>query len=628
MKELNYNPYLLEKIQPVGGVRFPDEYIRKGDGYETCVTVYDYPTNARYFWLEKLLSFDDVVTTVDIATENKQKVLKQINKSLSEQMNRVVDMKDNIERIKAATSIGSLRSLVEQITSNDEMMKLVKVRYYISARTKDELDTKVKKVLNDLEGLGYRGAIFLNEQEYEWKSLFLSSSKQLDFPTKRIGKGIPSITLGSGYPFHFTELNDPTGMFLGTTKTGGNVIFDLFTKDNIRKSYNALLVGMMGAGKSTALKKLLNDNAIIGNTIRLIDITGEFKTLVKTLGGRVISLDGSGGIINPLQIFATVIDEDTNEVLDEQSYTIHLSKLKMMYQYFSPEADDGELRIFSECVSKFYSEFGIDKFKSTRYEVNKYPIMEQLLVFIKGQLYEDIDKSIIRKEITELKQQRLENVLLTIEEIVRDYGRLFNGYSTINDFTSEQIVSFEVRNLTQFDKRIFNAQLFNIMTMIWNNALTQGLKEKKAYDEGKKSIDETKKYVLFIDEAHKIINSGNIMGIEYVTSYEREARKYFAGILFATQSIRDVVPENTDGEVLEKIKTLFELTQYKFIMQQDNNAKASLRNIFSGQLSESEIELIPYLGTGDCILSINGGKNINFHIEATKDELKLFKGGA
>lgn len=63
-------------------------------------------------------------------------------------------------------------------------------------------------------------------------------------------------------------------------------------------------------------------------------------------------------------------------------------------------------------------------------------------------------------------------------------------------------------------------------------------------------------------------------------------------------------------------------------MQQDNNAKKSLKTIFDGQITENEIEAIPYMRTGECILSINGGDNIKFNIEASDEELKLFKGGA
>ncbi|RBN36360.1 type IV secretion system protein VirB4, partial [Priestia megaterium] len=85
----------------------------------------------------------------------------------------------------------------------------------------------------------------------------------------------------------------------------GSVIFDLFHKDQQRKSYNAVLMGLMGAGKSTFLKKVTTDNAIKGYKIRGFDIVGEFESLVRELGGKQIALDGSEGQINPLQVFKT-----------------------------------------------------------------------------------------------------------------------------------------------------------------------------------------------------------------------------------------------------------------------------------------------------------------------------------
>lgn len=80
--------------------------------------------------------------------------------------------------------------------------------------------------------------------------------------------------------------------------------------------------------------------------------------------------------------------------------------------------------------------------------------------------------------------------------------------------------------------------------------------------------------------------------------------------------------------MFEKIKTMFDLTQYKFIMQQDSNALDTLSNVFNGQLSDSELSSIPRLEQGNCILSINGLGNISFSIEASSEELELFKGGA
>ena len=624
-----YNPYLLTQIQPQGGIKFDERIIQKGDGFETIINLYDYPTQVDSFWLERLLTIDDdIITTVDIGTANKQEVLKKLEKSLVEQENRFYEDRSKIGQIKAKSTYQSLQGLTENITNNGEIIKIVHIRYFVSAPTRDKLESKVKEIIEKLESLGYRGAIFLNEQEYEWKSLFNGYLEQEKFINRRKGKAIPSETLGAGYPFHYAKLDDPTGMFLGTTFTGGSVLFDLFTKTKDRMSYNAVIVGTMGSGKSTLLKKLVLNNAIQGQTIRVLDIVGEFRSLVQALDGKTISLDGSDGMINPLQILATITDDNTNEVDNERSFMTHLSKVSMMYKFLNPNCESDEQRQFESLVSNFYRYKNIDISKCTEYEVNEYPTMSELLIYIQNELYKDTELKIARDNLTESHRKRLESIILNIESVVRDYGMLFDGHSSIKDINTEQILSFELRNLSSFDERIFNAQIFSILTLLWNNSLVQGSKEMKAFNNGLKSLEDCTKYMILIDEAHRIINSNNIKSVEYLTSFEREARKYFGGLIFATQSIRDVAPANINNEVFEKIKTLFELTQYKFIMKQDNNVLSLLSEIFSGQLSENELSKIPYLKQGNCILSINGFSNIMFNVEVNKEELDLFKGGA
>lgn len=627
-KKIEYNPYLLKLIQPVGGVAFKDRAIVKGDGYEACIRVYEFKTTVGDFWLEPLINYDNVFTTIDVSTENKKEILNRLDKSLNEQLTRQVEAASNVDAINASTEVLKLRTLVEDISERNEVIKNVTIRYYVSAKTLEEVDVKVKNIIESLETKGFKAAVMLNEQEYEWKSLFDSPTNQRYYRNKRVGEPIPSIFLGGGYPFYHTSLMDKTGFPLGVTKTKGQVLFDLFTKDVYRKSFNALVLGVMGSGKSTLLKKLLKNVAIVGNTLRVLDITGEFKTLIQKYGGKVIALDGTDGIINILQVFATVIDENTNEVLEAQSYMNHKSKLSMIYRFISPTSSDKEVKEFEKLISLFYSKWGIKENKATTYKATEYPILENFLEYVKETLYEDIEKGIVRSTLSDTKRDRLESIELNIESMVRDYGLLFNGYTTIENFYDEQIVSFEIKNLAQFDRRVFNAQTFNVMTMLWNNALRQGLKAKKKFDRREVSFEDSLKYLLLIDEAHKFINSDNEMAVDYLISFEREARKYFAGVMFATQSIRDVVPDGTERHILNKIKTLFELTQYKFIMQQDNNAKETLKTIFEGQISESDIKSIPNFKTGECILSINGYKNIKFDIKISDEEELIFEGGA
>lgn len=628
LNKITYNPYLLTKIQPQGGIKFDERIIQKGDGYETIVHLYDYKPQVNAFWLIQLTSMKNVITTIDIGTEKKRSALKKINKSLVEQKNRYREETNEVNMIEAQSTYNNLHNLADNITNSGEVVKLVHIRYYVSSKTRDDLDIKVKDLLEELEGFGYRATICLNEQEYEWQSLFNGYMEQLDFKNKREGKAIPSTSLGGGYFFHFTQLNDPSGVFLGTTKTGGNVLFDLFTKTSKRKSYNAVVFGMMGAGKSTLLKKLVLDNAIQGQTIRVLDIVGEFKDLVRALGGKTVSLDGTDGLINPLQILATIVHEQTYEVNNEQSFTVHLSKVSTMYRFLNPSCTNEEQREFDKILDEFYRYCGIEKHRACEYKREEYPTMSMFLDYIKNTLYSDIKNEVLNEKISIARRERLDSILLNIESIVRDYPSLFDGHSTVEDITNEPIVSFDLRNLTQFDIRIFNAQIFNILTLLWNNALVQGRKEKNLFDKKEKTFEECKKFLILIDEAHRIINSNNPTAIEYLTGFQREARKYFGGLVFATQSIRDVAPANLNSEIFEKIKTMFDLTQYKFIMQQDSNSIDTLSNVFSGQLSDSELLSIPRLDQGDCILSVNGLGNISFNIEASSEELDLFKGGA
>ena len=139
-KKIEYNPYLLKAIQPVGGISFSDRAIIKGDGYESCIRIYEFKTRVENFWLEDLTDLSNVIVTVDISTENQNKILEQIERSISEQYTRIDDAATNIDRIKASAEVEKLQGLVDDITQHEEVIKLVTIRYYVSALTLEELE--------------------------------------------------------------------------------------------------------------------------------------------------------------------------------------------------------------------------------------------------------------------------------------------------------------------------------------------------------------------------------------------------------------------------------------------------------------------------------------------------------
>lgn len=627
----NYNPAFLAAIQPQGGVIFKDKYIQKGDGYEACIQIWDYPSNGSELWLEKIFSMRDVIVVMDNATMPKSEAVSAINKSMLEQDVRYRSAKNKSEEIDAQNNYQELERLYNVISQMGEVVRLIDLRLFVHAKTIHELEQKIKTVESDLISYGYKGTVFLNEAKWEWQSLYLPYDEQQEFPNKRDGKGLHGLTLAAGLPYHFSELNDPTGSYLGTTFSGGNVIFDLFHRDKKRRYYNAVVVGTMGAGKSTLLKKLGLDNGCRGNFIRGFDVTGEFATLVRdSLNGQLISLDGTQGIINPLQIYR--VQDGTDQKSEELSFMQHISKLSTFYQFLAHDPTTEEMEEFKRIARAFYESLGfIERIKTTgvtQLKNEEYPIFTDFLSYIKGELYENPQERIIRHELSIARSERLEKIELVIDNLVNTYAHLFNGHTTIPMFTDEQVILFSIRNLTQLSKNIFNAQMYNALNLIWDNLIQIGAPQLKAiYEDPNFNEEDAIRILILIDEAHRLINADNMLAVSFLTDFEREARKYLGGLVFATQSIRDVVPEHADSEVVEKIRTLFELTQYKFIMQQDANTLDAMRNIFEGQLSESELAQIPQFEQGECLLSINGVGNLMFTVEASDEELAMFRGG-
>ena len=94
-----------------------------------------------------------------------------------------------------------------------------------------------------------------------------------------------------------------------------------------------------------------------------------------------------------------------------------------------------------------------------------------------------------------------------------------------------------------------------------------------------------------IRDSHKTINANKLHALELLTTYVREARKFFGGLILASQSIRDYVPENSNSQAVDQMKTMFEQMQYKVIMRQDSNALSTLRTVFQSQFTDTEIDL-------------------------------------
>lgn len=624
INKFGYDVNLIRKIQTIGGItgRDDDRFITTGTGYEAIIQIYEYPKTLKMNWLHPIMNIKNVVTIIDVSTQNRAEVVKNINKSMNEQESRYNAAKKATEISQAQKRYNELQELYDEIDDYGEVIKLITIRIFIAGQTYEEIDKKARDVINILADKNFKAAIFLNESENEWKSMYRTYEQQQKTAYKRDGQALQSNLLAIGNPFHFSSLLDKYGTYLGYTNSpGGNVIFDIFTRTKKRNNYNALIVGVPNSGKSSLLKKILEDRAVRGDYIRGFDVTGEFIPLVELLGGVVF---GETERINDLEILRT--DENENV-----SFGRHIAKLSTIYKLLAPNCDDYELAEYQNVCSELYEKWGITKnAQMTGLPNNAYPIYSDLLKYIDEKIdtlcNEKAKGVALEKSIIIMK--RLSNIKIIISSLINNYGYLVDGHTTIKDLLNTQIVYFDISKLKDMDKKLFNSRIYSIISLFWDNGVKLGSRMKNLYDNNEIEWEDITRFLIFLDEAYHIINTNNLMAVEQIEKLEREARKYFMGFIFAIHSIRDCIPEGANELSINKIKTLFELSQYKFILKQSSNSRNIFQKVFYNELTETQLDDIPKFTRGRCILSISGDRSIDFNIELTEEEIRLFKGGA
>ena len=241
------------------------------------------------------------------------------------------------------------------------------------------------------------------------------------------------------------------------------MIFDEFTRNMIRVNSSAVIVGNMRFGKSTLLKLRLKARAIRGDFTRTFDISGEFTELTRQLGGRVLQMDGTDGIINLLEIYRS---GDT----DHTSYSRHLIKTEDFLLFPERLGRAGRSHLFYRDAGKALCKMGTAaRRKRSNPKRNRLPGLPSHRYPIFSDLMEVIEEEIEQLKYQEYTEQELvliqrkllylDNIRSQIGQLIRSYGYLFNGHTTIDNLNDVKTVTYNLSTLKDLDPQIFDLQL-------------------------------------------------------------------------------------------------------------------------------------------------------------------------
>lgn len=622
-----YDPIFISQIQPLGGIKpYSTTELRTGEGFLRVLNLTVYrPKNNPNFWGERVFSFKEGITTLDIHSIDTSNPLveQSLNRSLGEYEEQVESAKDKISRKKALNEYERLDRTVESIIEATEVLKEIHVRYILTAPTLQALNEKEKNLQILLKKSQFQAVCLLDEQERQYKAALLSfheGRKEIN----RGGKQIKGSSLASSYPFHFSNHIDSDAPYSGIPLYGSGIICLSTThKDQQRKSYNTLIIGSQGFGKTTVAKKIMKQFVEYNNNHFGFYMSDETKRLTEALGG--IHLDGRSAVLNPCQIYASDVDPETKKTEEYKSFKTNLTKMRLVFglganvKFDSPIMTTAK-KMFKGAYEEFMEKHHLDMEKITQYRPEQYPVYSDVLAYAKRK-FEQETETYAKKELYDF--------VTALDSFISDEGDLFNRTSQF-DFYDEQLVTFDMSGLIKSDPAVYNAQYYNLYTAAFSEAVRVGQREKYLFDRKKKRVDELIYTNITSDEFHNPIRTENLVLLKELDRYSREGRKLLIGQTYILHDIADAFPDYKDGtmgEISKVVMNLFKLSTYRFMLQQDESSEELLKKIFGKQLSKYDLQEIFNFDEREILLNIKGYKNIKFVYELSQQEKSIFDGG-
>ena len=156
----------IDNIQAKTNIIFKENFVKKGDGYETCIHIHTFPTEVGKCWLKTItddLDMENVIVTIDIGTMDKNTIDKKLETNLIENLDRKKSQRKLTEKLKSGTDFDDSVSLHQKIYTSGITIKLVHIRIFVYADSLENLESDINKVLHYLKAKHFKAGIYLNE---------------------------------------------------------------------------------------------------------------------------------------------------------------------------------------------------------------------------------------------------------------------------------------------------------------------------------------------------------------------------------------------------------------------------------------------------------------------------------
>lgn len=580
----------LDLISP-SALKFNESRVIVGDQYQQIMVIVDYPETVDAAWLSKVANMPGVVCSVHIEPTSATELQEHLKVTMGDLQGKLIQGGNPYSMMLTQKKFDHATELVRKINDEQQNVFLMTVVLAITAAEDKKLRARVKNVEQILAGMKMRIRTAMYRQEAGYKAV--GPWVSLDKTIKDMGaRNMPVESVAGSFPFTSSNLNDGRGILLGSDRSEGVILLDIWKREGSRTNSNMLITGRPGVGKSTTVKKIIYNEYGQGKKIIMADPEREYKDMCEHVKGNWINCGGgSGGRINPLQVRVVPLDDEEEEAIEKglQEYrplAMHFQTLRTFFSLYLRDLSGDDSARLEMALEEVYQKAGINwATKPDSVPNDAWPHI--------GHLHEWI-------EWKSQKAKEWESLALRLRSAAKGAdSALWAGHSTIKD--DAEFTVLDIKNLMDGSQNVISAQYFNILTWSWNEI----------------SKNRSEQILFGLDEGYLIADPKAPEALRYVRNTSKRIRKYAGGLLFITHNFEDLLHE----EVRLYGQSLIDNPTYKVIMPQGEKDIQLLTPLL--HLSEQEVELLEKGGRGDALL-IAGNRRLYAKIQATDEELAIF----
>lgn len=325
------------------------------------------------------------------------------------------------------------------IQRKDERMLNVTITVVQHASTRKQLEDNIFELQNILTGFSCRLVRLDNRQEQGFMSSLPLGNNSIE-----VKRTFVTSEIGIFIPFTTKELFNNNGQYYGMNSLSNNVI--MIDKKKLVNP-NSIVLGQPGFGKSFFVKRQILDVFFkTPDDIIIVDPEGEYRWLVKLLGGQVIKIALNSPIhINCMEVDLFVRNEDDSEydpLAEKINFVVSLCE--QILGKDEEGLDKDKIGVLDRASKNVY----------LRYKEN--PVKEQMPTL--GDLYEEL-KNMEEEDMRSIGK----NLAIALSRYVTGSLNYFNHRTNVN--IKNRLVCFDLKDIDPNQRKL---TMLMIQEIIWN----------------------------------------------------------------------------------------------------------------------------------------------------------------